>query len=50
MCSTWRSHSTSDALAEQPGDAGLASRIEAARQRKIDVLKQAVDLAAEAGN
>ncbi|HOC17449.1 MAG TPA: zf-HC2 domain-containing protein [Vicinamibacterales bacterium] len=39
-----------DALAEQPGDSRLASRLEAARQRKIDVLQQAVDLAAEAGN
>lgn len=39
-----------DALAEQPGDARLATRLEAARQRKIEVLKQAVDLAAEAGN
>lgn len=38
-----------DALAEQPGDPRLASRLEGARQRKIDVLRQAVDLA-EAGN
>jgi anti-sigma factor RsiW len=39
-----------DALAEQPGDPGLTARLEAARQRKIDVLRQAVDLAAGAGN
>lgn len=40
----------SDALAEQPGDRRLADRLEAARRRKIEVLQQAVELAAEAGN
>lgn len=39
-----------DALAEQPGDRRLADRLEAARRRKIEVLQQAVELAAEAGN
>ena len=39
-----------DALAEQPDDRRLAERLDAARQRKIAVLQQAVDLAAEAGN
>jgi hypothetical protein len=38
-----------DALAEEPGDARLAERLEAARKRKIEVLRQAADLS-EAGN
>ena len=39
-----------DALAEHPGDARLAGRLDEARKRKLDVLRQAADLSTEAGN
>jgi hypothetical protein len=39
-----------DALAEQPGDERLRSRIEAARQRKMELLQETVSLTAEAND
>jgi hypothetical protein len=36
-----------DALAGDPGDARLRTRLDEARQRKLDVLRQAVTLSAE---
>ena len=39
-----------DALAEQPGDDALTRRLEQARERKIEVLRQAASLASEAAN
>lgn len=39
-----------EALAEAPDDARLRARLTAARERKLDVLEQAVSLAAEGAN
>jgi hypothetical protein len=39
-----------DALTEQPGDERLRSRIDAARQRKIELLQETVSLTAEAND
>lgn len=39
-----------DALAEEPGDARMRERLAAAKERKLEVLRQAVTLAAEGTN
>jgi len=39
-----------DALVANPGDEGLRRRLEQARERKVDVLRQAAALASEAAN